>query len=1231
MTTSTPETKISIPLWRRWQLVRILGVIVVLTLLLAILSWALLPGYVKRIAAEQTRTQIGRKLDIDEIHFSPFQLILTADGVRLYEADQKAVAFAVKELVIKLSLSSVFHQALVLSELQLSAADVHLVRLSADGHGLYNFSDVLVKIAAMPKSDNPFRFAMANIQVKNSAIDLDDKVLAKQFKITDLNIGVPFISNFPKAIDSFVDPHLSGRINGAGFALNARAKPFSKSLATTLAIDLEQLDLSQYVAYVPVALPVQIARAKLSTKLDLNFKREPQAQVLLSGDVHLQDVDIKDSQATDLLKLADLHAQIKQMDVMTASAELTQLHLTSPQVWIDFSQKNGFNWANLSTPDSKKAAQSRLAKAIPDKKSQVVAVPAPALPFISIHDLQIHGGEVHVSDAVHAQPAQTLELQHLVLQVKGLSTAKDAPAAPVKLTLATNTDEKVDFEGELQALAGSLKGKLTLNDIELSHYQNFISPFLRANLSAKLNAKTELDFNPERFSLNELSVNLDHLRLQGKPDDGSVAFDSLVIEKARLDTQAKTLTVPAVSLNGVKTDLRRDNQAVLGFQHWLAVNSKAGQDAPATVKAQAVGPAWRVNLEQFDLKDSEIAFNDQSVNPTVKLNANGINLSLSQFKSDLSQAFKLSLKSHFNRKGQFNFNAQATPQLKQLSVTLDAQSLPVAAFYPYFSKLLNVEITKGRASAKGKLDMSDVLLDQRQFAYNGSLSFNDFKIYENGSDDDFLEWKDIIFDGINAKIGSAQPVINLKKLTLNDFFARVVLSEKARLNLQDILVKNTSAKTAPDSVITPANPVPTSVASVSASAAETSKADNKVAGKAAMPTVIRITQTELHGGNVNFTDNFIKPNYHANLTNISGSIGLLASDNPQPANLELHGTVDNDAPLLISGAINPLASPIFLDITGSANGLELTRLTPYSAKYAGYPIEKGKLSMQVSYHVENQQLKAENSITLDQLTFGEYVDGPNVTKLPVMLAVALLRDNQGRIAINLPISGSLSDPQFSVGGIIFKVFVNLITKAVTSPFAILGSMFGGSEELSYVEFNPGLAVLTPPAMAKLDNLAKALNHRSGLKLDIVGRVDPESDGVGVRKTVLESKLRDAKWRELHQKDRSIKLADIELNADDRNKYLQIVYQAEKFDKPRNLIGMAKTLQTPEAEALILKNMSVSEDDLRVLAQQREDVVRDYLENTGKVQRDRLYLIAPKLDSSGIKDKGASNRVDFSLK
>ena len=1250
-TTSISEKNILTSFWRRWHLSRWVSGFVALVLLLAVTSWAFLPGYVKRVAAEQTQAQIGRKLEIDEIHFSPFQLALTVDGLRLFEADQKSVALSVKQLRINVSLSSIFHQALVLNELELTAADLHLARLSANGKSTYNFSDVLDKIAAMPKSDSPFRFAMANIQLKDSAITLDDSVLAKNFKVTELQLGVPFISNFPKAINSFVDPKLSGRINGASFALNARAKPFSQSLDTALALDLEQLDLAQYVAYLPAALPIQIACANLSTKLDLNFKREPQAQILLSGDFHLQNVDIKDGHASDLLKFADLHAQIKQMNVMTAATELTQLSLTSPQVWVDFSKNNGFNWANLSTPEQKKSNQKNVVTASPENKQ--AASPADSVPLISIHNLQIQQGAIHVSDALLAAPVQTLELQNFELQVHEISSAKTAPAAPVKLSVATNVDEHFNFEGDLQALAGTLQGKLSLNDIDLSHYQNFVSPFLHANLTGKLNANTHLNFSPAQLLLSELSLEVNHGRLQGKSDDGSVSIEALKIDQVVLDTQNRVVTLPSVIFSGMNADIRRDKQAVFGLQHWMSSGSQPTTHAVSQPVGQTKAAPWKIKVGQFDLKDSALAFGDASVSPAVKLNVNAINFNISQLNSDLSQPFNMSLKSRFGRKGQFNFTAQATPKLKQLSVALDTQNVPLAAFYPYFSRFLNVEITKGNVSAKGKLAINNVLENERQVAYNGNFNLNDFKIYENGSDEDFLEWKAIALDGISTKIGGAQDVFDLKKLSLNDFFARLVLSDKAKLNLQDIVVKEPpqsvttngpavastgaiAGTTVGATAIIATNPViehvttSVPVAVVQATSASTASTSPRVP-KDAPPMIIRIAQTELHGGNINFTDNFIKPNYHANLTNISGNIGLIASDNSQAANLELHGTVDNDAPLLISGAVNPLASPIYLDIIGSTNGLELTRLTPYSAKYAGYPIEKGKLSMQVSYHVENQHLKADNSVTLDQLTFGEHVDGPNVTKLPVMLAVALLRDNQGRIAINLPISGSLSDPQFSVGGIIFKVFVNLITKAVTSPFALIGSMFGGSEQLAYVEFNPGLAVLPSAATEKLDNLAKALNNRSGLKLDIIGRVDPESDSDGVRRNLLETKMREAKWREVHQKDRSIKSADVELSAEDRNRYLQIVYQSEKFDKPRNFIGMAKTLPAAEAEALILKNLPVSADDLRVLAQKREDVVRDYLENTGKVDRDRLFLIAPKLDSSGIKDQGKPNRVDFSLK
>ncbi len=405
------------------------------------------------------------------------------------------------------------------------------------------------------------------------------------------------------------------------------------------------------------------------------------------------------------------------------------------------------------------------------------------------------------------------------------------------------------------------------------------------------------------------------------------------------------------------------------------------------------------------------------------------------------------------------------------------------------------------------------------------------------------------------------------------------------------------------------------------------------ADPAAPRPVIRIGQIEITRGNVNFTDNFIKPNYTANMTGLGGTVTALASDSTDPATLALAGKIDDDAPVDISGRLNPLAPKLFLDIEGRTKGVDLPRLTPYSVKYAGYPIVKGKLSMEVKYKVEDEKLTANNHLFLDQLTFGEKVDSPTATKLPVLLAVSLLTNSRGEIDINLPISGTLNDPKFSVGGIIIQVIINLLTKVVTAPFSLLAAAFGGGEELGVVEFTAGSSALAPEQAKRVDTLAKALNDRPALKLDIIGRVDPALDTDGVKRAKYDSKLRAAKVRQrVRAGGESIDPSAVTITSEERPALIASVYSDEDIpDKPRNVIGIARTIPAPEMEVLILAHLSVTPEDLRALANQRATAVRNRLEIDGKVARERLFLVEPKLTPAGIQDKGATTRVDFSLK
>jgi hypothetical protein len=223
------------------------------------------------------------------------------------------------------------------------------------------------------------------------------------------------------------------------------------------------------------------------------------------------------------------------------------------------------------------------------------------------------------------------------------------------------------------------------------------------------------------------------------------------------------------------------------------------------------------------------------------------------------------------------------------------------------------------------------------------------------------------------------------------------------------------------------------------------------------------------------------------------------------ATITLKGRAADTALVDISGQLNPTAQPLALDIRAKATDLELAPLSPYAGKYAGYAIERGKLSMDVAYKIDDSgRLDAKNQVILNQLTFGERVESPSATQLPVLLAVALLKDRHGVIDINLPVSGTLDDPQFSVGGIIWKVIVNLLGKALTAPFSLLSG--GGSDDLSLVEFRPGTAQFTEVGRQSLAKVAKALVDRPSLIMTVTGSADTASERDDVRRTQLEGRL-----------------------------------------------------------------------------------------------------------------------------
>jgi hypothetical protein len=365
---------------------------------------------------------------------------------------------------------------------------------------------------------------------------------------------------------------------------------------------------------------------------------------------------------------------------------------------------------------------------------------------------------------------------------------------------------------------------------------------------------------------------------------------------------------------------------------------------------------------------------------------------------------------------------------------------------------------------------------------------------------------------------------------------------------------------------------------------------------------------------------------------MTGSVTGLSSEEISRAAVNLRGNLERGSDILINGRINPLSQRQFVDIAVQFKEIELSPVTPYASKYLGYPILKGKLTFDVAYLVEQGKLNAAHKIFVDQLTLGERVESPDAIKAPVSLGVSLLKDRHGQINLDIPVTGSLDDPQFEVWPIVWQIIVNIFAKALTAPFALLASLGGGGEELSYIEFDAGSAALNEAALTKASSLAKALYEKPNVRMEIEGHVDPVLDREALKKKLLERKIRERKLDDLIEAGKpAVPVGQVTISASEYDKYLSRVYSEANIPKPRNAIGLPKTLPRVDMERIIMEHTAVSDGDLRQLAQRRAETVKDQLLKSGQVEPGRIFLTSSAKLNPEKKEKLRDSRVDFRLK
>lgn len=1090
--------------------------LVIFIVFIGLFGYFALPGIIKSQAEKIISEKLNRQTTIGQVEVSPYAMRLTLRDVKMMEPEGDVKFAGFDALTVNLSIQSLFRFAPVVEQLQVSAPYVHLVRKD-DTH--YNIDDIIELINSQPPSPEPARFSVFNIEIDKGHIEFDDRPAKTVHKVTDLKIGVPFISSLHSKIDVFVEPLLSANVNDTPLLIKGKTLPFADPVQAVVDLNLDNLDLTTYLKYIPGTPRFKVPSARLDLHLIANFQqpKDKAPALLLSGDIKLKSLQLNDQDNKSIIKLPELAVTLKDAS-LSDRIEVAKLAINGVEADITRNANQQFNFENLLVP------------------------PTSAAP---------------------------------------LKTAKKPAVEPTTITTAEATTAKPAVVAEPSKPKAALSFALAELDIK-----NAALRFIDMQAAHPMQAKAE------KFDLS--------------------------VRKIEVDTGSKIVSVDEVVSNQAAFFLQQDKPR--------ADAGKVAAPASSKTKSNDASAAYVINVKKIGIDNWSARLEDRSLKRPAVTTIEPLKLALQDISTKAGARGKLDLQAAVNKTGKLAVSGDLGMAPLHANLALDLKNVDIMQVQPYITDKINILLTRADISSKGTLQIDEGKNGELLGGFKGDLTLGNLATVDKLSTSEFLRWKSLYFGGMDVRLSPL--ALSIDQIALNDFFARVILDPNGRINLQDIRVVNTGGV---QKSVTEAAPTvaPAPVAPV----AEKTAVLPPPAKPASDIPPIKIKKLTMQGGHVRFTDNFIKPNYTANLMKFGGVVSGLSSDVNSSANVNLKGEV-NSAPLNIDGKINPLKGDLTMDIKAAVQGMELAPLSAYSGRYIGYGIEKGKLSFDVAYKVENRVLTAQNRLVLEQLTLGEKIESPTATTLPVSFALSLLRDRNGVIDINLPIGGSLDDPQFSVGGLIVKVIVNVLTKAVTAPFSLLSSMFGGGEELSMLEFDAGRARINEAGETKLKSMAKILVDRPALKLEITGRTDPEADREGLKKASIDRRVRALKLKDMVGRGESAEANSITITPQEYPGLLKRVYKDADFKKPRNMVGLQKDIPIEEMENLLSTNATVSDDDLNTLANRRAQAVKDWLTDEGKVPDARIFILGSKSGNQGAKDdaaKAKANRVDFSLK
>lgn len=917
------------------------------------------------------------------------------------------------------------------------------------------------------------------------------------------------------------------------------------------------------------------------------------------------------SDGSPIVSFARLYVNLEIISVFKQALVFDEITVTEPGVHLLIRRDGSVNLREL------------IPKEDPGREGEAAAQP----PTVEIGRFGVERGSILYEDLNRTTPF-TAKLDSFNLSLHDFTTRPDENGV-YSLDAKTDRGEHLAWKGTVTFAPLKSAGSFSLSGITMARIWEFMR-----------------DRAWYRFTAGDLDVGADYaVDASREPATLTLANGRASIKDLRVrDTRdgLEAVVVPVVTVSGVSADAgsRRVRIGSIETERG-AIATCLGSDTVFSIQTlflhredpKVVGggsgdarsaPPWTIELGRLAVSSYAVTVTDSTITPPVTHRFAPSDLGVEGFVFGAPGTARVRAASVVNGAGSVSVNGTASGDPVAFDLAVRVEALDLRPFEPYARSVADVGILSGTVSADGRLVRTPAGL----MTFRGGASSGGLRMVDRVLNNDFLRWSRV--DVRKIAYASAPPSLSIDEIAARGLFARVVIGPDRVTNIQHLLRMpiDTSAIALPE-YTGKAMPADTAAQVPAASPppgpARTVRA--VLADRRAGRISTRIRRVTIAGGTLNFSDLSMTPNFAVSIEELEGAVSGLSSEELAPADVDLQGRVDRYAPAVIRGQINPLSSAAFTDVTMTFTGIELTTFTPYAGRFAGYTIDKGKMNLDLRYRLNNTYLIGENRIVLDQLKLGSPVEGPDVTSLPVKLAVALLKDSRGVIDLDIPVEGDLEDPEFRIFPVILQVLWNLLVKIVTSPFALLGALFGGGEELSYVSFQPGSDSLYQHESTKLDSLAHALKERPELLVDVRGLSAPSSDRDAIARAAIFRDLRTDGWP-----------GDTPPLGGERTRLLQL-YRSTFNEDPGTLVAEVDSLGNrleggrrddaiaQAAYNRLLAKRGVSEADYEALARGRAEAVKGHLVGRGGIDPARVFLLDP--DTNGSAD-GLEVRVTLGL-